>query len=83
MPLASTFLLLGRCPGETHMGINKETCSECSMHHRSVKAKNKKQKCIKQRVKKNQSMSIKWNIIWQLKWNYIITDKQQNNSMSL
>ena len=52
MPLASTFLLLGRCPGETHMGINKETCSECSMHHRSVKAKNKKQKCIKQRVKK-------------------------------
>ena len=28
-------------------------------------------------------MFIKWNIIWQLKWNYIITDKQQNNSMSL
>ena len=55
MPLASTFLLLGRCPGETHMGINKETCSECSMHHRSVKAKNKKQKCIKQRVKKKLS----------------------------
>ena len=28
-------------------------------------------------------MFIKWNIIWQLKWNYIITDKQQNNSISL
>lgn len=52
MPLASAFLLLGRSPGETHMGINKETCSECSMHHRSVKAKIKKQKSIEHRVKK-------------------------------
>ena len=52
MPLASAFLLLGRCPGETRMWINKETCSECSMHHRSVKAKNKKQISIKHRVKK-------------------------------
>lgn len=52
MPLGPAFLLLGRCPGETRMGVNKETCSDCSMHHRSVNAKNKKQKSIKHRVKK-------------------------------